>query len=489
VQTSLKSQTLRAVLWSIIRVGWRNLAAFVMFATLARILQPREFGLYALAAAVFEIGRVLVNAGIADAVQRERELDEETADTAFFTGIVISLLLVLLIAATAIPYARLMHNEELAPILMVLSLALPVIAIGNVHVARILRDFGHKYIAIRAVLAGLVAGAIAIAAAFLGAGVWALVIQLLCTELISTVMAWMALRWRPRLRFRLASLRHLLSFGGSIMLTQLLWTALSRSTDFFIGQTLGVNANGTYRVALRLIDLLGQSILQPIGSVALVTLGRLQDDAQAFRNAYCRFVGISALFALPAIFGFGLIARDLVPLIFGAQWVLSGKIAAIASISALPFTLNYFFPSTLAAKGRSAVLAMIALVQLVSTLLLGWLTVGYGLPVLAGAMALRAYLTMPYIQLQLRRFAGIRLRDTWQATAAPMLCCGIMVAAVLLGQYLFIGGLPKPLQRICTSVAIALAVYTLSLLLLARDGVNSHFSAVRALLKPGVPEA
>jgi len=483
MQSGLKTATFWAVLWSVVRVGWTNLASFVMFVTLARILGATQFGLYALAAGVLDIVRVLANAGLSDAVQRERQLGEETADTAFTAGLGLSVLLVALTALLAVPYSWLMHSREVAPLLIVLSLTLPITALGNIHVARLLREFGHKYVAIRSVATGIGAGAVAIVAALLGAGVWALVIQVMLVEIIGTVVAWVAFPWRPRLRFDRARLRELLSFGGSMMLTQLLWAALSRVPELFIGRTLGLSAVGVYRVAWRAFDLIGQSVLQPMGSVALVTLSRLQDDLSAFRSAYCRILGLGALVALPLVIGFGLVAPDAVPVMFGEKWQASGPVASVLALSALPFTLNYFFPSTLAAKGRSSVLASIALLQFIGTLVATGLAVPYGLMALACAVVLRGYLTLPYVQYQLTRAAGVRLVEVARSVAAPLFCSLVMAAVVLLAQRSFTHRLPDRYSRLVADVAIGAVAYLCALLALGRDSLRSHLQAVVPLLR------
>lgn len=483
MRSGLKAATFWAVLWSVVRVGWTNLASFVMFVTLARILGAKEFGLYALAAGVLDIVRVLANAGLGDAIQRERELSEDTANTAFTAGLAISLFLVAFTALLAVPYSWLMHSPEVVPLLLVLSLTLPITALGNIHLARLLREFGHKYVAIRSVATGIGAGAVAIVAALLGAGVWALVIQVLLVELIGTSVAWWAFRWRPRLRFDRARLRELLSFGGSMMLTQLLWAALGRVPELFIGRTLGLSAVGVYRVAWRAFDLIGQSVLQPMGSVALVTLSRLQDDLTAFRNAYCRILGLGALVALPLVLGFGLVAPDAIPILFGEKWRASGPVAAVLSLSVLPFTLNYFFPSTIAAKGRSSVLASIALLQFIGTLIVTWLAVPYGLIALAFAVVLRGYLTLPYVQYQLTRVGGVRLTEVGRAIAAPLFCSLVMAAVVLLAQRSFTHELADRYSSLAIDISIGALAYLGALLTLARDSLRSHLQALGPLLR------
>src|SRR5262249_1641481 len=154
----------------------------------------------------------------------------------------------------------------------------PLSSLGGIHMARKLREFGHKAVAARTMIASTLAGCTAVAAAVAGYGVWSLVIQAFILDVVGVLFAWQAFRWIPRMSFRWTRLRSLYSFSIGMMVTQLLWLLLARVPDVIIGRYWGASAVGIYRVAIRLIDFLAQAVLAPIGSVALVTFARLQDD-------------------------------------------------------------------------------------------------------------------------------------------------------------------------------------------------------------------
>src|ERR1700749_1889730 len=118
------------------------------------------------------------------------------------------------------------------------------------------------------------------------------------------------------------------------MVTRLTWLLLVRVQDIFIARSLGAPAVGSYRVAWRVIELIGQSVVQPIANVALATLSRIQDDNPRFEAAYQRFVGLAALGTFPMIFGFGLLSHEIVRLLFGSNWDASADIAKVLVLMA-----------------------------------------------------------------------------------------------------------------------------------------------------------
>src|SRR3546814_15396425 len=84
-----------------------------------------------------------------------------------------------------------------------------------------LRSFGHKTTALRSVVSGLLGGGAAVTAAYAGLGLWALVIQRIVTEIISTLLSRASYRWTPGWAFRWPTLKRNLSINGSLTATQL----------------------------------------------------------------------------------------------------------------------------------------------------------------------------------------------------------------------------------------------------------------------------
>ncbi|MBA1105743.1 oligosaccharide flippase family protein, partial [Escherichia coli] len=60
----MKRKTVGGMLWSIARAGWSSAVTLVLFIVLARILAPQDFGLFALASILVEVGRVVSSGGL-----------------------------------------------------------------------------------------------------------------------------------------------------------------------------------------------------------------------------------------------------------------------------------------------------------------------------------------------------------------------------------------------------------------------------------------
>src|SRR4051812_8733196 len=77
----LKRKTAVSILWTIVRTGSDYILSFVVFAVLARKLGPASFGVYALAVAFAEVGKVLPSSGLIDTLTRAKRVSPEMADT------------------------------------------------------------------------------------------------------------------------------------------------------------------------------------------------------------------------------------------------------------------------------------------------------------------------------------------------------------------------------------------------------------------------
>jgi O-antigen/teichoic acid export membrane protein len=479
----LKRKAFHSALWSVVSVGASNLLSFVVFSLLARILSPHEFGVFALATVIIGLARIVTSAGLADAVMRTKELDEAFADTAFWANLLLGCLVGIVTWAAAPLYASTTMQPEVVPILRWLAVLIPVSSLSGIHTARKLREFGHKAVAARIVMGSLLGGAAAVAAALYGFGVWSLLIQAAINDGVSCILAWQAFPWRPRLRFHYRLLFKVFGFSASVMLTQVMFTILTRVQDIIIARFVSSSATGIYRVAWRLNDLVTQATIQPLVGVSLVTLAQLQDDRIRFRGAYLRILGLSALFTFPALFGLGILSDEIIALLFGPRWSGASDIVKILTLMAVPIVLNYFGGQALAALGRSSTIARVATVQAALTLMLSLLAAPYGLRWIAAAYVFRAYLTMPYYLMQLRRETGIAGLAMLRAVGAPLIASAVMAGFLLVMGPLLRTELGQGFVYIGTCTLFGGAVFTATLWLIGRDYIRANMDALQPLWK------
>jgi len=429
----LRRQSLRSIVWTMGQVAGDQLFSFAVFVMLARLLDKPAIGTFAIAFVFMDVGRNFATAGVSQRVARAKDLSNRDLDTIFWTNVFLAAAYSLLIIALAPLAERAFGAPQLAAVLAWLTIPVLLSGAGNTHMALRLREFGHKTLAVRSVVAGLLGGACAVVAALMGAGIWALVLQRIVRELVCTALAWSAYRWRPGIAFDFPEARRYLKNGIDLGLAQVMTLLSLRAQDLGVARVMGPAALSSYRVAWRCAELIGPQIVGPFATVALQTFSRLQDHREQLKTAYLSMLQQCALVSVPALVGYAVAGPWLVPALFGPQWHDAGMIAPMLLPLALPFTIYGFVLALLAASGRITWQRHLALLDLVTTVIVTWLTVSHGLRALALAYSVRALLLVP-LQIHLvNRVAEIGVVDHARVLAKPVVGAAIMgvVAAIL----------------------------------------------------------
>jgi O-antigen/teichoic acid export membrane protein len=480
--SELKRKTFGSVVWTVARIGTDQVSAFLVFVFLARLLTPHDMGLFALALAFLELGRLVATGGFPEAVIREERLDRDLLDTVFWANLGFALLTLGALYLAAPGLARFFGEPELEPVLATIGGVIPLSALGSVHTACTLREFGHKSMAGRALAAGLVGGGLGVYGAFSGWGVWSLLAQRFAMEGVSTLLSWTAYPWLPGFRFSRRRLRSVLRFSGNMMLTQVLWMAMVRCQDVIIGRLMTAAAVGVYRVSWRAADLLTQFTIGPFSTAALPTLSRLQADREGFGRACIRLLSVTGLVAFPSMLGFGAIAPVAVPWVFGRQWAEAGEVAQLLSLMAVPAVLSTLFSPALAALGHSGKIVRVAALQLALSIGFVAAAAPFGLAAVAGAYVARAYLTLPVQLWLLRRQAGLSLRRVAAAVVPSLAAAALMAAGLLQAHPFLVERFGDGPRYLLAAIGAGALIYALLLLMFARRLVAGNVSAFRSTI-------
>jgi O-antigen/teichoic acid export membrane protein len=216
--------------------------------------------------------------------------------------------------------------------------------------------------------------------------------------------------------------------------------------------------------------------------VALVTLSRLQNDRVAFRNAYNKIVGAAALGTIPLLLGFGALSNDMIALLFGDKWGNAGDIATVLVLMSVPFVMNFFASSALSAVNRAESILSVAALQLAATLVLTWLLVPYGVVAVAAGYTLRAWLTMPYQQYVLSKYAGIDAKGTFRAVAVPFCGAALMAICVWLAHPVIVAHVANRWLSLGLSVGLGALIYAAFLPTFGRSAIRPYIALALSLL-------
>ena len=454
--------------------SWGMIASFVAFAVQARLLDPFVFGVFALAQIAFQITATLIASGYNDVIIQRRDLGDDLLSTIFWANLGCGCIGATFLFASASLYAVAVGVPDVSEPLRWLAMALPIEALSTVHLALSLRNFGHKVVAIRTFASTLIAGGLAIVAALVGMGIWSLIIQVWVTSFLNAALAWRAISWAPQLTFSKALFKSILPFCGAVMVTKSLWIVLTRIPEIVIANFVGAAAVGSYRMAWRLIELISNSVLVPLGSVALSTFSSLSDNQPKMNSAYLQLLNAAGIVMFPLMFGCAFLAEELIGVLFGVKWIESAPILQILALMAVPQVLNCFVGPVLSAAGSMRRLSSVAIVQVATTIIVMVLMGPLGLIAICAGYVARAFLTLPIQQIALKSSVGIKFFDCLKHILVPLSSSLIMIGILYSADLKALLPQEDMVHRIGASIALGAITYLLALVLLDRRSILSY---------------
>ena len=381
-------------MWSIAGTGATIFSSFVVFALMARLLRPIDFGIVAFAALFIDTTRGLMS-GPSDALIQRKEWDDTAASTAFWMNLVFATVASVAVAVIGATCAYAYASTTLANVFLVLSASLVVDALRGVHEAKLQREFGYRALAVRTVVASVISGFAGILMAVAGFGVWALVGNRLVASALQTIVIIRIVPWSPRFVFSRADFGALFSFGANMVGARLLGQLNAKVAEVVIGFALGPVALAFFRVGSRALNFLTQIAIAPIQNTAFSAFSRLH-DARAVGQAYLRVTRATALMSFPAFLGAASIAPDFVAVCFGNQWKESAPIMAALAFVVAPATLLCYSQPALASLGRTRLMLASSFGVCVLNALAALATVSFGPIAVAAGQSARAHITAPF---------------------------------------------------------------------------------------------
>ena len=317
---SLRRTAISSVLWSAIENGSVTVVSFLSLILFAKVLGPRDFGVYSVAIAVIEVAGIFTNMFFHDSLIRHTNATARHFNSAFTASIILGLTFCVILYLL-FPYcAMLIDDPRIVPVGRVMALALLFSAPASILNAHQSREFGFRLLAMRTLFGRLAGAFLGIAAALFGLGVWALVIQFLAMTALGAATLFAFSGWRPRLTTNLSPIIDLLDYSVGAVVSLASNFLTKRAFIFFAGSFLGVAQAGLLNLAFRLVDTVWAISATALSQVLLPTMSRMQHDLARTLRAYGTTLSLGCLVLFPIFCGIGLLSSELILLLFGSKW-------------------------------------------------------------------------------------------------------------------------------------------------------------------------
>jgi O-antigen/teichoic acid export membrane protein len=460
-----------AVIW---RSGSQILAQIITWsATLLviRLLNPADYGLFAMTQVVLSFLAFLNGWGFASALVQSDSVDPFRIRQAFGLLLLLNALLAA-IQYFGAPIAAAYYGQpmvaELLRVQALIFLATPFIALPEVMMARKL-DFRRQ--AIVNLAAALAGAGTALGCALAGFGVWTLVyapIALFWTRAIGLTIVARLLVW-PSFNFK--GCGQIIGFGSAILFSQLFWLVQSQSDVFIAGRRFEPHALGLYAEALFLAQIFMAKFVPPLNEVAFPAYSRIKDDPAAVRWGLIKTIRLLMLIAAPFYCGLAVTAAPIVETLFGMKWIGMVPYIQLIALALIFMTVQILFSPVNSALGKPSVSMRAALCGAIIFPVAFLIGARWGLIGMAWAWLVAAPLLLLVTARLSAPLVGVSLSDIGRAMLPGLVPALVMAIAVgFAGQALAGFGLAAPI-RLTLLVALGALLYGALLWLLEREAL------------------
>jgi O-antigen/teichoic acid export membrane protein len=470
-RAALGGQVRQAVFW---RTGTQIVSQAISWtATLIviRLLEPADYGLFAMAQVMMTFLDFLNGYGFASALIQSRDLAEKAIRQALGITILLNCSIAAIQIAIAPAVAAYYGKPEVADLLHLLAfvyIATPFIVVPEVILSRGL-DFKKQ--AIVNLTAACVGASVSLGCAMNGFGVWTLIyapLALVFTRAIGLTIA-AKLFVLPSFDFRGAG--GIAKFGGALMASHLFWVIQTQSDVFIAGRIYSAYDIGLYAQALFLTQLVMSKFVPALNQVAFPAYARLQDDLPSLRWGFLGSVRLITLVTAPIFLGIAAAAAPLVEVIFGAKWLVMAPLMHLLGFAMPMMTLQILFAPLHNALGRPDLTVKSAFCGAVLFTTAFYIGAQQGLMGLAIAWLVASPLLLLATIWLGRGLTGIKLADV-AAAAAPGISCAVTMGAIVWIFDMVAAPHIGPLPHLALLVLLGVASYAVLARMFQRSTVD-----------------
>lgn len=350
---SLKHKTIKGLIWSSIENFSVQGVQFVVTIIIARILDPKDYGLVGMLSIFIAVSQSLIDSGFTQALIRKQDRTDRDNSTVFYFNLVISVLIYGILYISAPFVADFYKEPELVDLMRVLCLGIVIGSFSIVPRAIFSAKLSFKVLAKVSFLAAFISGFVGLFLAMNGYGVWTLAYQILLNTAISTMLVWIYSKWHPRIEFSWESFKMMFAFGSKLMVSGLIDTVYNNLFMIVIGKIYSAANLGQYTRADHFAKLPSQNILGILNKVTYPVLCSIQDDREKLESAYRRILKMSGYVVFPLMCLLAGISHPLVTFTIGEKWDFAATLMAPLCFGMMWYPIHALNLSLLQVKGRS----------------------------------------------------------------------------------------------------------------------------------------
>lgn len=441
-----------------IRFGLGLISTFV----LARILLPSDFGLIGMVTAFTGFASIIQDMGLSMAVVQKEKITHKQVSNLFWVNVLVCFFIACIFGLLSpLIVALYHHNTQLYPIILSYAVGIFVGGFGIQHNALMTRKMLFTTLAKANVLATFLSVICGIMSALYGLGYWSIVVLNLSSTVFFLFFMWYFCNWRPSFPSKNQPIKDFLKFGAGISGFNIVNYFSRNSDDVLIGNQLGASAVGFYSKAYQLLMLPINQLRNPLMTVAIPAMSKLQHDPQRYISYYKKYVFLLAFFSMPLVACLAVFSKEIILIILGPHWIESSNIFFVLAFAGFIDPVASSSGLVMISSGQSKRFFVIGTISSVIIVLSFFIGIHWGVIGTALAFVIATYLLVIPVLIYAFRNTPLKVSYFFKEIALPVIHTVVMCALLLTAKILLKNIMP-PLFILLAVLPVGIIFYYFS---------------------------
>lgn len=455
--SDLKEKTVKGISWNFAeQLGLQGIR-FILGIIMARLLTPADYGLIGMVTVFFAIAQVFVDSGLSLAYIQKKDVSEADSNTVFYTNLLLSSFCYAVFWIGAPHIAKFYNQPQLIEITRIMSIVLVINSFNIIQLAKLTREVNFKLKTKITLLSTLISGFLGVLSAYIGFGVWSLVIQQLASRFSITSGLWITSKWKPKLMYSTKSFKTMFSYGSWALGSGLVRTFFDNIYTLTIGKIFPVDQLGFYTKAHQLQKMVSQNLAGAVGTVSFPVFSKLQNNVEKLKATMSKFLKNTMFIVFPLMIILIVIANPFILILLTEKWAPMIPFFQLLCIIGILYPLHLVNVQALSAFGKIKQTTIIEVIKNVLRVLNLFITYRWGVFYIIIGEVLVSTLSLIINNYYIKKYINYSL--LYQISDIKEIITGGVLAGIV--GYIIISFLDNQWSKLFAGSIIVLAVYIL----------------------------
>lgn len=452
---NLKSKVISSYIWKTAQTACTLGMTFIVQIILARMLTPEDFGTVAIASVFMTLANTVIETSFSSSIVQRETIDKETLSSIFYANLFLSIMLYALLFFSAPLIASFYEMEILVLILRIQGIRIIFSALHSIQSALLHRQMRYRQMFFASFGGAVLQGAVGILMAYLGMGVWALVMSTIIGYCFSGLLIMLISGWMPAAYFSFAKVREPLKYSSRVLITRVTDRLFLNIRTLAVGHIYNAEILGYFNKGFQFPSTVMTIVDGSVTSVSFTSLSKLQNDREKFLLTLRQYVQIIMFISLPMLAGMAMAAEPMVILLLTEKWRACIPFLQIICLTHMLIPLNV---KTIALEslGNSGLSMIIQLVSMTVSLILMFAASRFSAVIMVLSELISCVIRQIIIAAVSKKYLKYSVRDQIMDAGTALLPTLCMVLAVY-----FLNKVPAgSFCRLCLDVGGGILVFT-----------------------------